>query len=133
MSEERVEVVRRILRAFGDRDTDSASEYLEPDVEWEPATPAALEGAVHRGREKVLEAAASLWELWEVFRFEEAEVRDHGDSILWLGYVLIKGSGSKVELRQEFAVHFEMEGKRIRRARARLSWDEGFEAAGLES
>jgi hypothetical protein len=81
--------------------------------------------------DEVAEAAAALWALWEVFRFEETEVRDHGDSLLWLGHVRIKGSGSHVELRQEFSIHFEMRGAMIFRARAYLSWEEGLEAAGL--
>ena len=131
MSEENVEIVRQTLKAFSDRDADAASTYLAPEIEWEPATPAVLEGAVYRGREEVAEATASLWELWACSRFEETDVRDLGDSVLWLGLVHAAGSGSHVELDQKFATHIELRGGRIVRAKAYLSWEEGLEAAGL--
>jgi ketosteroid isomerase-like protein len=131
MSQENVEVVRQTLKAFSDRDADAGSAYLAPDIEWEPASPAVLEGAVYRGSEEVAEATAALWELWDVFRFEETDVRDLGDSVLWLGLVHAAGSGSHVELDQKFATHFELRGGKILRVKAYLSWEEGLEAAGL--
>jgi ketosteroid isomerase-like protein len=127
-----VEVVRQTLRAFGLRDAELAGEVMAPDVEWEPATPAALEGEVYRGAEQVTAAAQGLWELWEEFRFEETEIREQGDSIVWLGHAVMKGSGSQVELRQEFGIHFELRDGKVARARARLSWAEALELAGLE-
>jgi ketosteroid isomerase-like protein len=131
VSEENVEVVRKVLAAWNERDPDPALGYLAPEVEWEPATPAALELAVYRGREEVATATNALWELWEEFRFDEAEVRDLGDVVLWLGSVHIKGSGSQVELDQEFAIHLVLRDGQILRAKAMLSWQEGLEAAGL--
>jgi ketosteroid isomerase-like protein len=131
MSQENVEVVRRILEAFSNREADLGSRYLAPEIEWEPASPAVLEGSVYRGRDEVADGIAALWEVWEVFRFEETEVRDPGDSVLWLGQVRATGSASRVELDQEFANHIELRGGKIVRVRAYLSWEEGLEAAGL--
>jgi ketosteroid isomerase-like protein len=131
MSQENVEVVRRTLKAFSDRDADVASSYLAAGIEWEPASPATVEGAVYRGRDEVAEATAGLWELWDVFRFEETEVRDLGESVVWLGHVRMKGSASQVELDQEFANHIELRDGKIVRAKAYLSWEEALEAAGL--
>jgi ketosteroid isomerase-like protein len=131
MSQENVEVVRRVVQAFSDRDADVASSYLAPEIEWEPASPAALERAVYRGRDEVAGATAELWEVWDVFRFEESEVRDLGDSVLWLGHVGLRGGGSQVELQQEFANLAELRDGKIVRGRAYLSWAEGLEAAGL--
>jgi ketosteroid isomerase-like protein len=131
MSQENVEVLRRVLEAWNRRDADLGRQYLAPDVEWEPATPAVLEGAVHRGYDEVSSAAATLWEIWEVFRFEEAEIRDLGDSVVWLGHVHIKGGASHVELDQEFGIHSVLRDEKIARAKAFLSWKEALEAAGL--
>jgi ketosteroid isomerase-like protein len=131
VSQENVDVVRRAVKAFSERDADVAVRYLSPEIEWEPASPAVLERAVYRGREQVAEATAALWEVWDVFRFEESEVRDLGDSVLWLGHVHMKGGASRVELDQEFANHLELLDGKIVRARAYLSWEEGLTAAGL--
>jgi ketosteroid isomerase-like protein len=131
MSEENVEIVRRTLEAFSDRDVDGASYHLAADIEWEPASPTAVEHAIYRGRDEVAEATAALWEIWDVFRFEETEVRDLGDSVLWLGHVHMKGGASQLELDQEFANHIDLRDGKIVRARAFLSWREGLEDAGL--
>jgi len=131
VSQENVEVVRRTLEAFSDRDADLVFSYLAAEMEWEPAGPAAVEGAVYRGRVDVAGAIAALWETWEVFRLEEAEVRDLGDSILWLGRVHIKGSTSRIELDQEFANHIEVRDGKIVRVKAFIAWQEALEAVGL--
>jgi ketosteroid isomerase-like protein len=131
MSEENVEIVRQTLEAFSDRDVDAASNHLAPDIEWEPASPTAVEHAVYRGRDEVAEATAALWEIWDVFRFEETEVRDLGESVLWLGHVHMKGGASQVELDQEFATHFDLRDGKIVRVRAFLTWRDGLEAGGL--
>jgi ketosteroid isomerase-like protein len=131
MSRENVEIVRRALEAWNQRDGDLALSYLATEIEWEPASPAAVERSVYRGHDEVSSAAAALWETWEVFRFDETEIRDLGDTILWLGHVHVKGGASHVELDQEFANHYLVRSGKIVRAKAFLSWQEGLEAAGL--
>jgi len=126
-----VEIVRRVLEAWNRRDPDLGRRYLALDVEWKPASPAVLEGATYRGHEEVAEAVAALWKTWDVFRFEEAEVRDLDDSVVWLGHVHVKGSASLVELDQEFGVHSVVRDRMIARAEAFLSWGEALAAAGL--
>jgi ketosteroid isomerase-like protein len=60
MSQENVEIARRTLEAFSDRDADVVLGYLDAEIEWEPAGPAAVEGAVYRGRVDVAGAIAAL-------------------------------------------------------------------------
>jgi ketosteroid isomerase-like protein len=132
MSQENVEVVRRTLEAVSDRDADLLSSYIAAEMEWEPAGPAAVEGVAYRGRVEITGAIAELWTTWEVFRFEETQVRDLGDSILWLGHVHVKGSASHLELDQEFANHVQVRDGKIVRAKAFLAWQEALDAAGLQ-
>jgi ketosteroid isomerase-like protein len=131
MSQENVELVRRGLEAWNQRDADLALSYLAPEIEWEPASPATVEGAVYRGHDEVSGALAALWDTWEVFRFDETEIRDLGDTVLWLGHVHVKGDASHVELDQEFATKCVVRGGKLVRARSFLSWQEAIEAAGL--
>ena len=131
MSQESVDVVRRVHEAFSVRDADLLSSYIGDDMEWEPAGPAAVEGSVYRGRVDVLAAMTALWETWEVFRFVETEVRDLGDSVLWLGRVHMKGGTSHIELDQEFANHVEVSHGKLVRAKAFLAWREALAAVGV--
>ena len=131
MSQENVEVAGQLVQAFNRRDLAAMSDRFGPEIEWAPGGPAAVERSVYRGRDEVLDGFAATWETWEVFRLEGDEIRDLGDSILWLGRAQMKGGASHVELDQEFAVHFLMDGGRIVRIQGFLAWQDAFEAAGL--
>ena len=131
MSQENVETMRRGIEAWNRRDLEGWLERATPDVEWIPASPAAVERSVYRGKEEVRQAFAAIWETWEEFRFEESEIRDLGDTVLWLGRVYASGRASHVELEHDFAIHVMGRDGRFSRAEAFLTWQEGLEAAGL--
>lgn len=128
MSSQDVEVVRQMVQAFNQRDLGAMTQWLAPEVEWEPGGPAAVERTIYRGRDEVASGFAATWETWEVFQVEESEVRDLGDSIVWLGHARLRGH---VEVYQEFAVHFLVRGGKIVRFRGFREWQEALEAAGL--
>jgi ketosteroid isomerase-like protein len=127
-----VEVVRDLVEAWNRRDEELAAGFLDPEIEWAPAGPAAVERVVYRGPEECARGFAAVWETWEEFRFEEAEIRDLGDSVLWLGQVHMTGNTSHLELDQEFANVFRLRDGRVARVTAFLDWGEAIEAAGLE-
>jgi ketosteroid isomerase-like protein len=83
MSQENVEIVRRTLEAFSDRDADLVFSYMAADMEWEPAGPTAVEGAVYRGRVDVAGAIAALGRRGRSFasrrrRFATSGIRSSG-------------------------------------------------------
>jgi ketosteroid isomerase-like protein len=132
MSKESVELVREFVQSFNRRDLAAMGERLDPEIEWRPGGPAAVERTVYRGREEVFSGFAASWATWEVFTLGESEVRDLGDSLVWLGRARLRGTdASHVELDQEFAVHFLVRGKKIVRFRGFREWQEAIEAAGL--
>jgi hypothetical protein len=132
MPDSNVEVVRGLVEAWNQRDEQLAAGFLTSDVEWAPAGPAAVERAVYRGPKECARGFAAVWETWEEFRFEESEVRDLGESVLWLGQVHMKGGASQLELDQEFANLFLLRGDSVARSTAFLSWAEALQAAGLD-
>ena len=132
MSQENVELLRKGIAAWNRRDADLWLSYAAPEVEWLPAGPAALESAVYRGHDDVASGLAAVWETWDRFELEESEIRDLGDSVLWLGRVKMRGSASGVELDQEFAVHAVMSDGKVNRSQAFLSWQQALKAVGLE-
>jgi ketosteroid isomerase-like protein len=131
MSEENVEAARQWIQAFNRRDLGAMIESFDPEIEWTPGGPAAVERAVYRGRDEVSDGFAATWETWEVFHLEGHQARDLGDSILWLGRAQLKGGASHMELDQEFAVRFLFGGGKIVRIDGFRTWQEALEAAGL--
>jgi ketosteroid isomerase-like protein len=131
MSGENVEAARQVIQAFNRRDLAAMTESFDPEIEWTPGGPAAVERAVYRSRDQVSDGFAATWQAWEVFRLEEHEARDLGDAVLWLGRAQLKGGASHVEVDQEFAVRFLMDGGKIVRINGFRTWKEALEAAGL--
>jgi ketosteroid isomerase-like protein len=132
MSQENVEIVRQLVDSWNRRDENRAVSYLSSDVEWAPAGPAAVERTVYRGHEECSRGFAAVWETWDEFHFKETEVRDLGDSVLWLGHVQMRGKASHVELDQEFANHIVLLDGKVVRVHAFLSWREALDAAGAD-
>src|SRR5438445_10756595 len=128
MSQANVEIVRKAIRAWNQREAGLLLSYAAPEIEWMPAGPAAVESAVYRGHDEVASAYAAVWETWDLFQFEESQVRELADSVLWLGRVKMRGSASQVELDQELAAHWVVRDGKFTRLQAFLSWQEALEA-----
>jgi ketosteroid isomerase-like protein len=128
MSQERVEIARQGVKAWNQHNFELAAHHLSPDVEWVPASPAAVEQAVYHGLDEVARGFNAIWDTWEVFEFQEREIQDLGDEVLWLGVVHARGGASSVELDQEFATHLSFAGDKVVRIRGFLSWQDALEA-----
>ena len=131
MASESVEVVRKSIDAWNQRDADLWLSYAAPEIEWIPGGPAAIDRAVYRGCDEVASGFAAAWQAWDVFRFEEREVRDLGGSVLWLGRVKMRGSASHVELDQEFAVHSLLSDGKLTRIQTFFAWAAALQAVEL--
>ena len=101
-----MEILRKLIAAWNQHDEALATSYLADDIGWAPAGPAAVDRVVYRGREECAGGFAAVWETWDEFRFQEAEVRDLHDSALWLGRAHMRGRASHIELDQDFAHRF---------------------------
>jgi ketosteroid isomerase-like protein len=133
MSQENLEIMRSGIAAWNRRDAQLWLTYAAPEIEWVPAGPAAVEQDIYNGYDEVARGLAAVWDTWEVFEFGESEVRDLGDSVLWLGHVKMRGGTSHVQLDQEFALHSVVREGKFIRVRAFLSWGEAIEAARPEA
>jgi ketosteroid isomerase-like protein len=131
MSQRNVEVVRKAVEAWNQRDADLWVTYATSDVEWRPAGPAAVEGSIFRGGKEVAAGFESVWQTWDEVRFEETELRDLGETLLWRGRLKLRGAASHVELDQEFAVRFVLTDGKLLTVHAFLTWSDALHAAGL--
>jgi ketosteroid isomerase-like protein len=131
VSQENLELMEKVIEAWNEHDIDAWLSYAAPEIEWMPAGPAAVEGAIYRGREAVASGMAAVWETWDIFDFHGGKLRDLGDSVLWLGEVQMRGSASGIELGQQFAVHAVLRDGKLVCVHTFLTWEEALKAAGL--
>ena len=131
MSEENVEVVRRLAPAFNGRDLTTFLDLLAPDVEWVPLL-AVLEGRAYRGHEEVRQWIEDLATDWEFFEVYYDELHDHGDQVLALGGWRGRGRVSGVELGDQPATWLlSLEGGKIARLQTFTDRAEALAAVGL--
>jgi ketosteroid isomerase-like protein len=131
MSQENVAIVRRAVDAWNRRDANLWTDYAAPQVEWMPAGPGSVEGTVYRGYDEVADGLDSLWQTWDEVSFEEADVRDLDEAVLWLGRLKLRGAASQVELDQEFALRFVLRDGKLARIQSFIGWRQALEAARL--
>jgi ketosteroid isomerase-like protein len=133
MSQENVEIVRRGVEAWNRRDSAAwLLTYAAPDAEWSPGLGGAVEGTVYRGTDEIAKGLDWVWQGMDEFHFVESEVRDLGESVLWLGRAKMRGAASHVELDQEYALlHVWRDGKVVT-VQGFLGWCEALKAVGLE-
>jgi ketosteroid isomerase-like protein len=99
MSEENVEIVRRVMDAWNRRDLGAAAALVEPEVEVEVSIGSPIDGTYH-GVEAGLGFLAELWSQFESYRSEMTECMPAGDQV-YVGVLHVgtgKGSGAKVEM-----------------------------------
>jgi ketosteroid isomerase-like protein len=131
MSQENLEVPRRMIDAYTRGDIPSFLDELDPDVEWIPIM-AVLEGRVYRGPEGVQQWLAELARDWEYFEPRYEEYRDLGDRVLIFGTWRARGRVSGVELENQPAAWlYELKDAKVVRMRTFTDRTEALEAAGV--
>jgi ketosteroid isomerase-like protein len=77
MSQENVEVVRRMWEAFRRRDFDQSLAAFYPDIEWDGTN--LPDGTVSRGHQAIIDHSARWFGMWEDWTIELGEFVDVGD------------------------------------------------------
>jgi ketosteroid isomerase-like protein len=110
MSQENVEVVRRLLEAFNLKDVQFVADLWTADCEWRPAYIGGglLEGAAFRGGEGTIEFVELQSETWESVVAEPVEMRDLGDTVLVEVHLSAVGRGSGVPVERVTWNAFEL-------------------------
>jgi ketosteroid isomerase-like protein len=129
MSQENVEIVRRIYDGYLSGDYDAAFAAIDPAVEFDGT--ARPEGNVYHGHEGLAEALRTWTGTWEVWRLEVVEIIDAGDKAVAVERQSGRGRGSGVPLVQLTSTVFEFDGGKV----TRMAWfttpEAGRRAAGL--
>jgi ketosteroid isomerase-like protein len=132
MSQENVEIVKRLTDAFYRRDIDAFAKLTTPDVEWVPVFSARVERTVDRGRQGIEAFLRELSETWDTFRPVPEEYRDLGTRVLGLGRLEAQGRISGALLETPWAGVFDFRMAKISSIRTYLDHAEALKAVGLQ-
>ena len=131
MSRENVEIVKRLVAAFNERDVDAFAETTTPDFEWITSM-AAVEGEVFWGREGIDTYFARMRDAWEEFLALTDDYRDLGDRVLWQGRLQARGLGSGVPITAPLDILYDLRDGKISKMHSFLDHAEALRVAGLE-
>jgi ketosteroid isomerase-like protein len=122
--------IRATYAAFNERG-EFDTELFHPDVEWHnaPEWPGA---SVHRGIEAVERDLRRQFDAWEEARYEPVEIFRHGDKIVVLLHVVVKGKASGIPAGMEAGHVLTARDGKVTRVQAFLNRADTLAAAGLE-
>ena len=131
MSQENVELVKRLVESFNAGGIEAALPFVPPDVVWYPF-PEWVEESEYRGHDGLRRVTAVWTDNFDAFKLEVNEFRKVGDRVLVLGETAGQIKGSGVPIREPIAaVYSDFRNGRIGEARYFLTWRQALEAMGL--
>src|SRR5215208_1182080 len=100
MSQENVEIVRRIYEAVRTGDLDTANSYIHPEIEFHTYA-YSPEAGVYRGRRAVRQYNEGLWDQFESLVIDVEDLVDAGDRVVVMStqHATPKGGGQAITAR----------------------------------
>ena len=114
MSEENIEMVRRLVDAWNRRDIEALLDLGGPEIAF-VNSPTAVEPGTRRGTDEVVAAVRKQWEILDA-RWEVDELFDRGDEIFALGRRSRGMPGSDRQLEQPLLVSYTLRNRKPIRA-----------------
>jgi ketosteroid isomerase-like protein len=130
MSQQNVEVARRLMAALQSGEHEQALGYLDPSVEFDART--RPDGKVWHGPEGVRSAMADWMDEWDAYEAEAERYVDAGaDKVLLLWRERGRGRASGMPLEQEGATVMTLRDGRVSHMRPFVDRAEALKDAGL--
>ena len=127
MSQENVEIVRRMYDTYLRGDGETARAALHPEVEWDSRHHP--DGRVYRGHDGVRQFFRDWYSLWEHTSVRPLEFLDAGDQVVVITSETTKSSGP--EITERHAEIYTLRDGAVIHWRAFLDPAEALEAVGL--
>lgn len=133
MSQQNVEVIRRLFDAFNRQDAKAAGELWTIDGEWWPAFIGGglVEGAVFRGHDGLVAFVEMQPETWESVVAEPVEIRELGDRVLVKVHLRAVGRASGIPVDRITWNVFELRDAKVATGRVYTGKAEALEAVGM--
>ena len=129
MSEENVEVVRRMYEAFHAGDFEGALASFDPEVIFDASM--RVDGGIGRGREGLAAMVAQWVGGWDEWREEIEGMRDLGSQVLVVSRQHGRAKGRGIEVEAHYAVLYDVDGVSITRMAIYSEPADALAAAGL--
>jgi ketosteroid isomerase-like protein len=128
MSQEDVQIVREVAKAFNAGDTERVLSAMDPRVEFHSA----FDQKTYRGLAGLRQYQEDLDAAWEDWHTENDSFRKAPDSrVLHLYRIAGRGKGSGVSIEQDIAILWELRDGKLLDGHVFLDQGEALEAAGL--
>jgi ketosteroid isomerase-like protein len=115
MTQSNAELIREAFQLWNQRDHDAVLEQIDPEVEIHVVSAQIFGGAPFHGHDGYREWIATMEDSFEVWQIHPAVFHEHGDTVVVLGHMHMRGRGSGVELDQQTGWVVEIhEGKMTR-------------------
>lgn len=131
MSQQNVDVVRRLFDAQARDDLDAIRELYDPTIEWTDVSGLWGDWGTRRGREGVREAFVSWFEAFDDATFSGEDFLDAGDHVVVTTRIRGRGRGSGLEVDQRITLLWTLCGGRVTRVGGYRDRSEALAAAGL--
>jgi len=133
MSQQNVEIVRRVSDAYNRRDVGAMLDELHPEIEWHPWLQIQLGGGatVYRGHQGVRKGIRELEEALSEIEAEQTEIRDLGERVVAIGHLRGRGKESGAITESAIAWIVEFKSGKVIRVREYLDAKKALEAVGL--
>jgi ketosteroid isomerase-like protein len=131
MSQENVEVVRRVYEAAARRDSVSVFALYDPDVELDATRMGVGDLGIYHGHEGLRRLFGEFREVWGEIKFDYEELIDAGKQVISVVTRHVHGQASGVAIDQPFALLWKLREGKVARVVWFRSRAEALEAAGL--
>jgi ketosteroid isomerase-like protein len=132
MSQENVEIVRRLWQAFVDGGLDALMEYFDPEVNWRAMEGAPDDVGEMQGKDAVRRYLQDWLDTFEGITSIPTDVTDAGDDLVVAAlHVTGRARLSGIETELRYAVVYTFRDGRIVRGREYADRQQALEAAGL--
>ena len=132
MSQENVELVRRLNDVFNERSFVENGDLLDPEMVWDMSRVGLPDAASVSGRLGLLEFLDTWTESFASERIDAEEIIDGGDRVLVMVRHSGRGKASGIDIDQRFAMVWTLRDGRAIRMDMYLTRAEALEAMGLK-
>ena len=131
MSEENVEIVRRVYEAAAGRDTASILALYDPEVELDATRMGVGDLGVYHGHEGLRSLFGEFHEVWGKIEYDYEELIDAGQHVVAVVTRHARGRASGVDVEAPLALLWTVREGKVVRVVWFLTREQALEAAGL--
>jgi len=131
MSQQNVELVRKLLDVYNERKFAENSDLIDPNVVWDLSRVQLPDGDTYTGRSQFRSFVEAWEEGFASERMEAKEMVDAGDRVVAMVHHRGRGKSSGVEIDQTFAMVWTFRAGRVLRMEMYPTREEALEAVGL--